>query len=805
MKARAHCVLSAVLVVATAASALLVGPAARPCQAQVTLQFTLTDKDIDQAMERLRNYLWMNQRDDGSWTDITGSHYKKKKGGTTALAALALLESGVKLSEPRMEKALESLMSVEMDDTYCYAVRVMAMSQAYRLAQREQFAAQIVYDLNYLTENLPKNGAWGYTGSEKNGDNSASQYGLLALWEAEWAGFDRLRTIPKDMKLTVGSQEGSKEVDISALWPAVVRNLQGTWRPIEQQWVARQRPDKGWTYAAIPTPEVQSTLTMTAAGVASLYIIVDEVYAAKMIPGKPRPATQVFQMADQGMEWLAKRLPADFTSDGYLAFGIQRIAAASGHKYIGDKDWFRLGVKEIARRAAAARTELGGEYGGDVQAAFYLLFLARGRVPVTFNKLDRGPDTDWDIAPRDIANLTRHLITTLEQRMAWQIVHQDRPVAEFLDAPILFINGMKPLAFTPETVAKMREYVLRGGTIVGEATNGSPDLAASFKKMLEQAFPEGALSGAETYVWKQMAPTHPILAAFEERDLQQEGTVWHMEDPVRTVAVLLTRDHATAWQHMDVAKKGHCFKMGLNLFRYATGQEPLRTRLRPVFAGRTLEAETKKKVGLLPAGPRWLSDIYSVERLSDKLAADARVMVLPELVQDAAQVNPKECPVIWVYGRGASKLAESQLEGLREFVRKGGLVAINANMGDKVFGLAAKGLAKQILPDALPSPILDTDTIFTGLVYRERGKPIEAGGVNLALRAAGVNKVGLTGYRTGDRWGVIVSPHDSFMTMLGAPIFGCQGYTGETAQQIAGNIFLYALEQAEKAAEGPKS
>lgn len=777
--------------------AILGGVAAQPCSAQLTLEFKLTDKDVDKAIERLQNYLWMRQRDNGSWENVVGSHYKRKKGGTTALATLALLESGVPLSDPRMEKAVQNLMAVEMDDLYCYAVRVMAISRAYRFAQRKSFAASIVKDMAWLTQGLPQNGAWHYGGTSKTGDNSASQYGLLALWEADLAGFDQLRKIPKGTMIT----DGEKEVDLATVWPQVARNLKTSWRAIEREWVKRHRPDHGWTYAAVATPDVKSTMTMTAAGVASLYIVIDKAYAPKMTPGKPRPRTQVFAKADQGMAWLASRLTPKFTQDGYLAFGIQRIASAAGYKYIGQNDWFQMGVKEIAKRASNARRELGGKHGGDVQAAFYLLFLARGRVPVTFNKLER-PGTDWDVAPRDIANLTRYLIKEYEKPMAWQIVSVDRPVAEFLDAPILFINGIKPVSLKDKTIAKMREYVLRGGMIVGEATTGSTEFASSFKKMLEKAFPEGRGSEGTMYAWHKLDDDHPLFAGLEKRDRKQIGTVWGMNDPVRTFAVLLSRDHATAWQQFQTMKKRPLFLMGMNLFRYGTGGERLRTRLRPVFAGRTLDAKIKKKIGVIHAGPRWFSDQYAIERLSDKLVLEARIMVDAQVLTDAAEVDPKEMPMIWIVGSGPFTASEKLVAGLKTYVGKGGLVAINANMGNRLFALSAKKLAKAIVPDALPSPLLDTDPIMTGMVYRERGKPIDRSGINQTLRFAGVRKVALTGYRSGTRWGVIVCPHDVFMTMLGAPIYGCKGYLGETSRQIGFNMFLYSLEQAEKVSEG---
>ena len=160
--------------------------------------------------------------------------------------------------------------------------------------------------------------------------------------------------------------------------------------------------------------------------------------------------------------------------------------------------------------------------------------------------------------------------------------------------------------------------------------------------------------------------------------------------------------------------------------------------------------------------------------------------------------------MIWFTGRGACAPTDAVVEGLRKYIAKGGLVAFNANMGDRPFAAAAAVLAKRILPDAVPAAINDPDPIFTGLVYRERGEPLTNPGFRYALKDAGVTQIELTGYRTGQRWGIIISPHDVFLPLLGTPIWACRGYTTETAQKMASNIYLYALEQAEKGVETPK-
>ncbi|NIA21444.1 MAG: DUF4159 domain-containing protein [Anaerolineaceae bacterium] len=803
-----HC--RCVAIIFLAATALGVVPGAVQGQG-LKLKFVTTNKDVDEATKRLRDFLWVRQLDDGSWTDVTGAHYQRRVGWTTALVSLAMLESGVKLNRPEMEKALEALMAAEMKDSISRATRAMALCVAYRAAKRREWEVQIVKDLEWLTQKLPQNGAWGYKGADRDGNNMASQFGLLALWEAELAGFDGKRKFSrtaadkKDKKSKKDRQDkkdGQEAFNPARAWPMVLRNLKRAWPQIERQWVRRQRADHGWTFSAVAGPDVQSTMVMTAAGVSSLYIVLDKVYAPKMFPGKPRPKTKVFDGIDTGMAWLASRLKPGFAKDGYLSFGIQRIAAAGGHKYIGQHDWFRLGVRELMDITTNCRANCKGPYGPDVEAAMYLLFLSRGRVPITFNKLQR-PGTDWDCAPRDVANLTRFLNRELEQRMNWQIVDVNRPVAEFLDAPVLLINGIKPLAMKDEIIRKIREYVNRGGFVLGEATTSSRAFAESFKKMMVKAFPEGTEQGAKYYRWHEVPREHPLLDTMTDRDLRKLGTIWAMDSPIRTVAVLLPRDQATAWQQMDVAKNRHSFTMGRNILLYATAGEQLKTRLRPVYAGRTITAKTARKVAALSTTGRWLGEPYVIERLSDKLARDAMIMVEAAPAHAPGELDPRETPMIWVYGHGTIGLGEGRIQSLRRYVQKGGLVAFSANKGDKVFAKAAEALALKILPDALPAALGPTDPIMTGLVYRERGKPLTNPKFR-AMRLARDRKVRLTGYRQDGRIGVIVSPYDVFLGILGTPIYGDKDYTGETARQIAANIYLYALEQAEQGAEGTK-
>src|SRR5205085_1262810 len=127
----------------------------------------------------------------------------------------------------------------------------------------------------------------------------------------------------------------------------------------------------------------------------------------------------------------------------------------------------------------------GGHIGG---TSFCTLFLVYGGAPVAVNKLQFGKDQDWNLNPRDLANLSKALWTAYERPINWQIVSINAPASE-IEAPILFLSGSKAAAFTEKEMLKLREYVERGGTILAEPSDRSKDFSASMERLLKDMYP----------------------------------------------------------------------------------------------------------------------------------------------------------------------------------------------------------------------------------------------------------------------------------------------------------------------------
>src|SRR6185295_12763850 len=105
--------------------------------------------------------------------------------------------------------------------------------------------------------------------------------------------------------------------------------------------------------------------------------------------------------------------------------------------------------------------------------SFALLFLARGRNPVAFNKLQY--NGRWNARPRDDLVLTHWISRRFERPLNWQIVNLDQDVSDWLDAPVLLITGSRDPKFTDEDVARIRSFIAAGGIVFSTAENANQE------------------------------------------------------------------------------------------------------------------------------------------------------------------------------------------------------------------------------------------------------------------------------------------------------------------------------------------
>ena len=321
---------------------------------------TFSDAAVKAAIAKGAKFLWSQQEGDGSWAGHGGDKYPT---GPGAMAIYALLESGVNPQEPRMQKALAWLQRTPDQKVYCLGMRANAWEVANRTTD-DKYKEILKSDGRRIIESTA-DGSFHYDtdGSpKKNGDNSTSQFGLLAMWAAS------LNDI-------------SIRTDI--------------WTKCMNHWIRTQSPEGGWDYRGIGNKP-----TMTAAGIASMYVCVDNLYAQAFVK-KPARAKDFKALAV--IQKAINRLDKNFKSwsaghGNYYMYGIERVGLACGYKYFNGKDWYKDGTLQLLKSQKG-----DGSWGEVYATSFSMLFLIRGQHPVLFNKLMY--DGDWNNRPRDLAAL----------------------------------------------------------------------------------------------------------------------------------------------------------------------------------------------------------------------------------------------------------------------------------------------------------------------------------------------------------------------------------------------------------------
>ncbi|QJW97384.1 sigma-70 family RNA polymerase sigma factor [Frigoriglobus tundricola] len=155
-------------------------------------------------------YLKDTQDKNGSWEAVGQTELAGLKGGTTALAALALLEAGVPANDPAVAKAVEYLLTLKADKTYVVSLKTQVLARA----DAKKHAKEIQAGADWLMENAivkdKKLQGWSYPGNAI-ADNSNTHFAVTGLHAAAQAGakvdaeiWPKLRAYYTDTQMNTG-------------------------------------------------------------------------------------------------------------------------------------------------------------------------------------------------------------------------------------------------------------------------------------------------------------------------------------------------------------------------------------------------------------------------------------------------------------------------------------------------------------------------------------------------------------------------------------------------------------------------
>lgn len=720
-------------------------------------QVVFSDEAVEKAIEKGKKYLWDKYDQAELWskgiTDTT--NYV----GYSALPIYALLAASESYQGDNMKKALDWLARQETNGTYSLGLRCQIWVMLPKEIGHELLKKDVEKLIRSAAQPVGKgplaitHGTYTYVSDGKlggGGDHSNTQYGILGVW----AGARGFLEIPK------------------AYWEIVFRHF-----------VLTQNPDGGWEYSTPPSG--QSTPTMTAAGLASLFVAFDNLSMDRFTKVGQNPEITAIQ---KGLEWFDKRFPGIVGGGGYLYYGIERVGLASGYKYFGKQDWYKI----IATSLINSQGGDGG-WGSPVETAFSLLFLVRGRNPVLFNRLEY--NGDWNNRPRGVANLAFWISRTFEREVNWQIINLQVDVEEWHDAPILLITGAKKPNFTEQDLEKLRRYVWQGGTVmtVTEGDKEGSGFESGIKEVYKKLFPE--------YELRALPENHPLFTAH----FPMKGAVKleAVTNGVRLLAVHCPQDLLLAWQTNAYATMPDDFKMAANIAFFATDRASLRFRGTSTWLGegKVLPARAAK-VARIRYNGNWDPEPLAWERFRRWLGQTQQTKLDVSVPLKLTEVEAEAYPVAFVTGTGTLSLTAEEKTALKKYVAGGGLVFLDAAGGSGAFGDSAA----KVLEEVFGAGRLQRLAGMSG-VYRQKGMDL---GV-VKYRRAARDRIGniqaprLEGVEVGNRVGVILSREDVTAGLVGYPCFTCIGYEPESALAIVRNVIFYGLRAAAGAESGPSS
>jgi len=763
----------------------------------------ITPEMVREAIQRGVNYLRNVQNPDGSWGD-----WPLQPGARTSLCTLALLNAGVKPTDPAIQKALANLRKLRIDSTYALSLQTMVLCQAEPTRDLPLIRDNVATLLRIQKQDGPRKGSWGYRAGLGEGDNSNTQFALLALYEAERVG---------------------------------ARFPERNWRLAKAYWEDCQNPDGSWGYYK----GVPGTGSMTCAGIASL-VICNEVLAQPNVAYDPatgrisccQSAEPGSDAVHRGLSWLSQsnvfavsHNPGSRQWLFYYLYGLERVGRMTGRRFFGQHDWYREGCQQLV--LVNGPDALSGFWRGighaendpQIATSLALLFLSKGRRPTLLAKVQHRSDQDWNRHPNDAAKLTRYVEPRWGLDLTWQSVDiRAASVEDLLQCPVLFMSGsLDPRPASEDALQKLadklRAYLERGGFLWAEANCTGQEFDQGFRALVERIFPE------PEYRLRLLPPEHPIWRAEESVDMKYHRPILGIEFGCRTSLVYFPPHPAEGpgpslsclWELSQPNRPSNlpaaveqqinaALSIGINVLAYATNRElkPKEYYLRRPELSRTTDALIRGRLAIASlrhpggctAAPRALRTLLEVLQQEVKLRVPANPVEL-SLTDEALF----DYHLLFMHGRNAFRFTPAEREQLRTFLNRGGTLFANAICGSQAFTDAFRQEMAQIFPKTPLERVPPNDPVWTPsfggfdlkTVSRRDPQPTAPGGKLQAVIRQGPPS--FEGIKIDGRWVVLFSPYDLSCALEKHDSLECRGYSRDDAARIAINVVLYALQQ----------
>jgi hypothetical protein len=427
--------------------------------------------------------------------------------------------------------------------------------------------------------------------------------------------------------------------------------------------------------------------------------------------------------------------------------------------------------------------------------------------PIMFTKIRSNlPPIDWAARPNDLNNLLKSMKSMINVDFACEIKTLAEVDTNPERNPILYRSGHFHFTWTAAERTRLRQYLLGGGMLILNPGMGSKPFFDSAKTELAAIFPETPV--------QRLSPDHPIFHSHYDldrveyrqgvRDAGYRGSEPWFEGVTldcRTVAVISRWGMDIGWDALDNdALQGYSIesaqKLGVNLLSYATAQQAWAKQAAHAmqFVDESAGSASRMFLAQVVYDGEWKTRHAGLSVLlhqfNQKTTIPVRYAVRELRLSDPAIFD---APLLYMTGHEDFRLKPEEVNALRTYLARGGLLFAEACCGRKAFDAAFRRELAKVLPGQPLVPLAGTDALFS------LPNAVSRVGVTPALAAQLGNKSAVQpqvlGLMLEGHYGVLYSPFGLAGGWELSPNPYALGYDEAGAIALGENILLYGITQ----------
>lgn len=431
------------------------------------------------------------------------------------------------------------------------------------------------------------------------------------------------------------------------------------------------------------------------------------------------------------------------------------------------------------------------------------------RPPVLIAKISTDRQSDWATNPADAQNLLRWMAKNLNVNFSTINLPQNNIPADPQAIPVLYRTGHDAFSFSPDVRERVREYLLRGGTLVLEACCGRRAFAESALREMQQLIPE-----RPPY---RLTADHPLFHSFfEVKDIQyrpfaqkagaQNGDpgVIGIDVGCRTAVYFFRWDVSCGWDELPDSDEHHCLgytaetakQLGANLMAYITAE---RSAALPLSKALDFVDADKAKSGkfIIAQGKYhglWKTREAGLSMLLNSFHEQTKTPVRFER-EEVALDSPRlfEVPFVYLTGHQDFELTPAERTNLRQYLMRGGILFADACCGREAFDRSFRAEMAAVLNGQKLERLPENHPLFLFPNHIKSVQPLPA--LAQKLGANGRMKPELYGATIGANLAVIYAPFGLSCGWELAQCPYCCGVSSPDALALGVNVLSYAVMQ----------